>query len=964
MHPLKSLFLGLFIALPVALQATEVPHSLTVGEGFVNPLGFHNAKPLFSWKLPDGIQKQTAYQIIAKSEKGTWDSGWIESNQSTFVSYGGPTLGSRDRVEWRIRFRDENGSESEWSQPAVFELGLLSADDWKARWIRPQVPTPKPVADFTLVKAFYRSKAHPESGRDVTDLLNSKIRDGRLSVRVVSEELGGDPAPNEVKELAVTYRQGKKEQTVLLQESAKEVLPVLTSVERVSLLKRDFSLDKKIARARLYVTARGLFQLTLNGKRVGDDHFANGFTSYNKRVHTLSYDVTDFLRRGENSLEAMLGTGWYAGRMTWEKDRQGIYGKEPALLLQLEITSVDGSRETIVSDRKWKGTLAGPVLSSSLYDGENHDANRTASGWKPVEVSELDSEKLLPKPFPAVRAVEKLPVREITEPVPGHFVFDLGQNMVGWARLRIPVEKGKPVTIRFAEMLKQDGTLYTENYRSAKSTDSYIPSKTGTVEWEPHFTFHGFRYVELSGLPAGIRPEKDWVTGVVLRSDLRQTGKFESSHAKLNQLQSNIVWGWRGNSVDIPTDCPQRDERLGWTGDAQVFCPTAMFNTDAHAFWKSWLTSMRDEQIDDGRIPDVIPNVLGGGRGESPGWMDAAAVIPWEVYVRTGDIGILAENYGMMEKLVAWYRQHAENGIVRGVKGYGDWLQPKSKARATKDDRMADRKGETPLPYIGGAYYARDLRILADSARILGRAGDAERYSAEADAVRDAFVKEYFDQDGKLRISPETQTAYVLAIAFDLLPAGLRSKAGEHLARLVREDDTHLRTGFLGTPCLAPALDGTGHSDIAAELLFQETYPSWFYPINQGATTMWERWNSYTRDAGFGDVKMNSFNHYAYGAIGQWMYERVAGLAPDPAHPGYKHFFVRPLPLKQLDSAKAELMTPYGTASSAWQRKSDGTVSMDVVVPPNTTATIEFPDGRKAETVSAGKHHFESAVKS
>ncbi len=949
----RILLLALFLASSVAVQAVVAPDSLTVGEGFVNPLGFHDAKPLFSWKLSEGVKKQKAYQIIATSAKGPWDSGWIESEQTTFVPYGGAPLGSRDRVEWKVRFRNENGEESAWSQPAVCELGLLSADDWKARWIRPQSYAPEPVSEFKLVNAFYRSKAHPESGRDITDLLNSRIRNGRLSVRVLNEELGGDPVPNEVKELAVTYRAGDKEKTALFKESASVDLPQAESVERVALLKRNFSIGRNIARARLYVTARGLFELSLNGKRVGDDHFANGFTSYKKRLHTLSYDVTDLLRRGENSLEAMLGTGWYAGRMTWEKDLKAIYGADPGLLLQLEITGADGSRETLVSDNQWQGTLDGPMLSSSIYDGENYDAKKTATGWKPVEVSDLGSEKLVPKPFQTVRAVEKLPVREIREISPGRFVFDLGQNMVGWARLRIPVEKGKPVTVRFAEMLKQDGTLYTENYRSAKSTDAFISSTTGTVEWEPHFTFHGFRYVELSGLPSGVRPKKDWVTGVVLRSDLRQTGKFESSHAKLNQLQSNIVWGWRGNSVDIPTDCPQRDERLGWTGDAQVFCPTAMFNTDAHAFWKSWLTSMRDDQIPDGRIPDVIPNVLGEGKGGSPGWMDAATVIPWEVYVRTGDTGILAENYGMMGKLVAWYRSQATNGLTSKVKGYGDWLQPYAKSA----------RGDTPFALIGTAYYARGARILADSARVLGRTDEARRYGKEADEVRAAFLKEYFDEEGKLKASPETQAAYALALAFDLLPDQLKTKAGDNLARLVREADTHLRTGFLGTPYLAPALDGTGHSDLAAELLFQESYPSWFYPINQGATTMWERWNSYTKDKGFGSVSMNSFNHYAYGAIGQWMYERVAGLSPDPAHPGYKHFFVRPLPLRQLDSAKAELQTPYGIASSAWQRKSDGTVLMDVVVPPNTTATIEFPDGRKPVTVEAGRHHFESAVK-
>jgi alpha-L-rhamnosidase len=440
------------------------------------------------------------------------------------------------------------------------------------------------------------------------------------------------------------------------------------------------------------------------------------------------------------------------------------------------------------------------------------------------------------------------------------------------------------------------------------------------------------------------------VTGVVLHSDLKHAGEFQSSHAKLNQLQSNISWGWRGNSVDIPTDCPQRDERLGWTGDAEVFCPTSMFNTDAHAFWKSWLGSMRDDQVGDGAIPDVIPDAHQPFRQRSPGWMDAATIIPWEVYVRTGDTAMLSQNFGMMEKLVGWYRSQSTNGLTPGIKGYGDWLQPNA----------GDRKGDTPLALIGAAYYGRSAGILAESARVLGRSDDAKRYGDEAASVRTAFAKEYFDTEGKLKNAPETQTAYILALAFNLIPAELKPKAAANLARLVHEADGHLRTGFLGTPYIARVLDEGGYPALAGDLLFQETYPSWFYPINQGATTMWERWNSYTRDKGFGDVSMNSFNHYAYGAIGQWMYERVAGLAPDPEHPGYKHFFVRPLPVKQLDSAKAELQTPYGRASSAWKRLADGSISMEVTVPPNTTATVQFPDGRNPVTAEAGRHHFES----
>ena len=853
----------------------EPAHSLTVDGDFVNPIGFHDATPTFSWKLPVGVKGQAAYRIEAKSREASWDSGWVASDQSTFAPYGGKPFASRQQVEWRVNFKDDTGKESGWSTAATFELGLLSKNDWKAQWIRPSQEMPT----------------------------------------------NGEPVAN---------------------------------------LRRTFLVGKKIAKARIYVTARGLFELNLNGHRVGDDYFANGFTDYDKRLDTLTYDVTRQLRAGSNTIEAMLGTGWYAGRLPFETKKMAPYGKHPELLVQLEITFKDGMCETVVSDGQWEGSFAGPVVSSSIYDGESYDAGKVPTDLAPVLSNpDLGSEQLAPKPFPPVRETQALAVQKITEPHPGHFVFDLGQNMVGWARIQVPARKDETITIHFAEMLNDDGTLYTNNYRTAKSTDTYTAAQNGTIKWEPHFTFHGFRYVELSGLPKGVTPQKNWVAGVVLHSDIPTIGTFESSNAKLDQLQNNIIWGWRGNSVDIPTDCPQRDERMGWTGDAEVFAPTALFNTDSLAFWKSWLASMRDDQDADGVIPDIIPSANQKFRERSPGWMDAAIFIPWDVYVRTGDIGVLQENYEMMGKLVGWYRSQSVNGLLPNIKGNGDWLQPYSHGLQVRN-KVDVKRGDTPFALIGTAFYARDARILTDCARVLGLTDDAKRYGDEEASVRGAFVKEYFDAEGKIRNAPETQTAYVLAIAFDLLPPGLKTKAGKNLARLVREADVHLRTGFLGTPHLTAALDETGHSDLAAELLFQETYPSWFYSINQGATTMWERWNSYTRDKGFGDAKMNSFNHYAYGAIGQWMYERIAGLAPDPENPGYKHFFVRPLIVKQLDSARAELETPYGKAVSAWAKNGEN-VEMTVVVPPNTTATVELPDGRKAETVSSGTHHYIAA---
>lgn len=846
------------------------PCALTVGEGFVNPLGFHDPNLVFSWKLPRGVRSQTAFHIQARTDGPGWDSGWRTSDQSLFIPYGATPLASRQRVQWRVRYRNERGRESRWSSWAHVEMGLLANADWKAKWIRPRQPRPQ----------------------------------------------AGEPA---------------------------------------ALLRREFQLANPIEKARLYVTARGVFEMNINGRRVGRDHFANGWTSYHKRLDTLAYDVTRMLRAGSNTIGALLGSGWYAGRFPFETQKKGPYGTDPELLVQLEITPASGRGTRVVSDESWEGTFDGPVISSSLYDGEQHDARIAPANWAPVLAqSDLGTARLAPKPFPPVRETQTLAAKCITQPQPGRFIFDLGQNMVGWARIRVPAKAHQTTTIRFAEMLKQDGTLYTENYRSAKSIDTHTAAKTGTVRWEPHFTFHGFRYVELSGFPAGAKPRKNWVTGAVLHSDLKPIGTFASSHAKLNQLQSNIRWGWRGNSLDIPTDCPQRDERCGWTGDAQVFCSTASFNYDGLAFWKSWLGSMRDDQNGDGSIPDIIPLPTPGWGHKSPGWLEAATFIPWDLFVRTGDTRILAENYDMMAGLVGWYRAQLLDGLLPNIQGFGDWLQPYP--RVTAPNWMGACRGDTPTPLLGAAYFARSLRIMAHASAALGRAADAVRYTREADAANASFVRAYVDRDGRVNRALETQTAYVLALGFDLLPDACRARAADHLARLIRDAGGHLRTGFLGTPYIASVLDRTGHSDIACDLLFRETYPSWFYSINQGATTMWERWNSFSHRDGFGDVKMNSFNHYAYGAIGQWMYERIAGLAPDPARPGYKHFFVRPLICPQLRSAGAELDTPYGLASSAW-KKAARTVELTVVIPPNTTATISLPSGDKS-VQGSGKHRF------
>lgn len=884
---LLSSLMGLCMSIPLA--AAPAPFDLRVGEGFINPLGFHDPSPTLSWKLPvaEGLHSQTAYRVVAATKPGMlpdnadlWDSGKVESGESAWIGYAGKNLTSRQVVHWQVRFWDQDGKESPWSSPARFELGLLDNSDWLAQWIRMDLA----------------STEKPE----------------QASASFVPQHL-----------------------------------------------RREFAVAKPVRSARLHVTARGVFEVRLNGAKVGNDFMAPGFTPYAHKIETLAYDVTPQVRQGANAIGAILGEGWYAGRLGWGKGV--VSGNRPHLLLQLELTHEDGTTSTIATDSNWKATDQGPIRFSGIYDGEIHDARMDMGAWDAAGfddsrwqtvVTEKPAPEILlaPKRHQPVRITRKIPAINVAEPKPGTFVFDLGQNIVGWPVLTIPVRKDQTVTIRFAEMLEKDGTLYTTNYRKAKSINTYTAAANGTVTWHPVFTFHGFRYVELSGFAEGTRPAKNWVTGAVLHSDFGWSGTFTSSHQLLNQLQSNITWGLRGNFLDIPTDCPQRDERLGWTGDAQVFAPAALFNADVHSFFASWLESMRLDQRPDGSIPSIIPNVekLLNNRCGGPGWSDAATVVPWEIYIRTGDLKVLEQNFDMMRRWVGWYEGQAKEHIV-DVLAFGDWLQPYANKEAAA--------GDTPRQLIGTAYFARSTDLTARAARRLGKNDEAKRLEALFSTIKSAFTTKFFDDQAKLTTPVETQTGYLLALAFDLLPESKRMAAADHLARLVGVADDHLRTGFLGTPLLAPVLDRFGHTGLAYQVLFKETYPSWFFSIHQGATTMWERWNSYSHSGGFGSASMNSFNHYAYGAIGQWMYERIAGLEPDPTRPGYKHFFIKPAPGGPLTSARAELETPYGKAASGWTLE-NGILRLEAVIPPNSTATLVLP-GKAVTTLQPGRHRIE-----
>ncbi len=723
------------------------------------------------------------------------------------------------------------------------------------------------------------------------------------------------------------------------------------------MMRREFLVNakKKVERARLYASAMGLYELEMNGKRVGDEYFTPGWTAYDFRFQYETYDVTGQLKSGANCLGAMLGDGWFRGRSGWEK-RRNVYGKKLALLAQLVIRYTDGTQEIVSSDEKWKAAT-GAIVWSDIYDGEEYDARLEKPGWsaagfddkdwKSVAAVDAPKAKLVAPAGTPVKKIEELKVAKVFKTPAGDTVLDMGQNMVGWVKFRVTAPAGTTIALRHAEVLDKAGNFYTANLRTAKETIRYTTRGGGTEVYEPHFTFQGFRYVEVSGWPGEVKPED--FAGVVAHSEMPRTGTFESSSPLLNQLEHNIIWGQKGNFVDVPTDCPQRDERLGWTGDAQVFAPTASFNFDTAAFYTKWLRDVALDQQDDGAVPFVIPNALTHdtrkGAAASAGWADVAVVLPWTMYQAFGDKRILEEQYPSMKAWVEYMRgQAGEKYIWSNGFSFGDWL-----AFATTN---ADYPGATTAKdFLQTAYFARSTELLAKTAAVLGKREDAAEYAALEGKIRPAFVKEFVTPNG--RLSSDTQTAYALALEFDLLPEAMRAEAAARLAEDVRKFK-HLTTGFLGTPVLCKALSDYGYLDEAYMLLNRTEYPSWLYPVTQGATTIWERWDGQKPDGSFQDVGMNSFNHYAYGAIGEWMYRVVAGLELDEAAPGYKNILIAPHPGGGLTSASTSVESMYGLVASGWTI-ANGKMTLKIEVPANTTATVRLPGAKLEDVIEGGK---------
>ncbi|MDQ4137466.1 MAG: glycoside hydrolase family 78 protein, partial [Actinomycetota bacterium] len=721
-----------------------------------------------------------------------------------------------------------------------------------------------------------------------------------------------------------------------------------------------FDVPEGLVEATLSATAHGAYEAVLNGAVVGDEVLTPGWTAYQDRLLVQSFDVTELVRPGRNVLGATVGEGWYRERFGFNGYFEITYQGPVALAAELRLRFADGSVQTLITDESWTSGDAGPVVASSIYDGETYDANREDDALadpgvdfpdaRPVRVLDVDPAKLRPAALPPVRRLETRPVEDVIVTPSGKTVLDFGQNVVGWAEIDVPsidvpANDGAEVTLRFAEVL-EEGEIATRPLRTAKATDVYR-SAGRPATWSPRFTFHGFRYVEVTGWPGELDPAA--VRAVVVGSDLELTGDLTTSDPRLNRLVENVRWSMRGNFLSVPMDCPQRDERLGWTGDLQIFAPTAAFLADTTSFLGSWLEDLAVDQHDDGNVPMVIPDSVMVVSPPAAAWADAAVLVPETVYLASGDGRILERQYPSMRKWVELeIRLLGDDLLWTGGFQWGDWLDP-----TAPPDNPSDAKTDSDI--LATAWAFRSLTAMAGVAGILGKADDAARYADLAERVRGAFLRAYVTPSG--RMVSDTQTAYSVAIAFGLIQDEERRRfAGDRLADLVRAGQFHIRTGFMGTPFVCEALAATGHLDVAYRLLLQDANPSWLYPVSMGATTTWERWDSMLPDGRVNPGSMTSFNHYALGAILDWMRRAIGGISA--AEPGYSVARMAPRPGGGLTSARARYDSGYGTFESDWRIEGDRLV-LDVSVPPNTEVSVSLP-GQSAVSVGSGRHRFEA----
>ena len=719
------------------------------------------------------------------------------------------------------------------------------------------------------------------------------------------------------------------------------------AMEPAPFFRKTFTVDKPVKRATVFASALGVYELHLNGKPVDKDVLSPGWTDYHKRVHYFGYDVTQQLKRGENTLGAILGDGWYAGYLAFTGKRH-YYGDKTRLLVQMQIEYRDGAKEVIGTDETWQATT-GPIRQGDLLMGCVYDARKELPGWdspgapdtdwRPATVDNSINPNLQAHPGAPIRREAQIPARKLTEPKPGVFVFDLGQNIVGWARLQAKGKAGQKIVVRHAEMLNPDGTIYTANLRAAKATDTFYLAEGPKRALEPYFTFHGFQYVEVTGLD--YRPDLGDVTGIVVYSDLPRTGWFDCSEPLVNKLTLNSLWGQKGNFLDVPTDCPQRDERAGWTGDAQVFMKTACFNLDSPGFYTKWLVDLCDDsQRADGAFGDVAPHVSIVSYGNT-GWSDSGPVCNWRMYELYGDTRVLERHYDALARYMD-YLAKTSKGLVRGTGAYGDWL------------RLA---GPQHSEAIGTAYYFYAARLMTRIAEALDKKDDAENYRRLAEAIRAVFVKTFLKADGRIvdGHNETGQTFYALAFGLDLVPAESKSQVADQFVASINKENDHLATGFLGTPFVLFALQKAGHPELAYKLVLNKTYPSWLQQVLWGATTMWERWDGWRPDKGFQDPGMNSFNHYWLGCVSEWLFTQAAGIDSDG--PGFKRITIRPEIVKPeagFNWVNASYRSLRGTIASAW-KLDPGRFHLNVTVPGNSLATVYVPAKNPAEVTESGK---------
>ena len=829
---------------------------------------------------------------------------------------GGPALGLttvRPRLSWTLPHAPEDYRQT------AYEVEIHRRDDDTERWVvesTDQVLVPWPSA--------------PLDARESVTV--------RLRVRGSEWSPWSEPAQAEAGLIAPTDWKARFISPVGL-GGLRQPAPQLRGAIQVS---------GRVVKARLFATAHGLLSARLNGNPIDDTVLAPGWTSYEHRLRVRAYDVTRLIREGENTIDVTLGNGWWRGRLGFLGQR-AHYGHRLAFLGQLEVTTDDGNVHVLATDESW-GARASGILMDDIYDGQTTDLRHDAAAPfdHAVEIVDADPAVLVGEDGPPMRVTEKVPAQQIWRSPSGRLLIDFGQNLVGWVRLRVPASSpGEEIVVRHAEVLDA-GELGIGPLRSAKATDTYYLAGTGDELLEPAFTFHGFRYAEVDGLDE-IRRED--IEAIVVGSDLRRTGWFESSHEMLNHLHRNVVWGMRGNFLDVPTDCPQRDERLGWTGDIQVFSPTATYLFDTGGFLTSWLADLAAEQDASGRVPHVVPDILRSEVTTIPtaAWGDAATVVPWVLWQQTGDRGILERQFASMRAWVDHVASIAGDDLIwRGGVQYGDWLDPTAPA----DDPF---NAKSDADVVATAHFARSADIVAQAAEALGDADAAQFYGRLAERVRAAFNAEFVAPSG--RIVSDAQTVYAVALEWDLLAdAQQRAAAGERLADLVRASSFRIATGFVGTPLICDALTNAGFEDLAVRLLLQTQSPSWLYPITVGATTIWERWDSLLPDGTINSNGMTSFNHYALGSVVDWVHRRVAGLAA--AAPGYRTLSVRPIFPSALDHCSARHRTPYGDAAVTWSR-ADGVVTLEVEVPVGARAEVELPGDATVTTVGHGHHRWQ-----